>query len=196
MVRKIFISVGITAILFLVGSNIYLGKLKQGSSYIAPVPQAAIKPVEASEVKSMDSPDGKLTLVMKTTQKGEQTVYSFSISGKEIFTKTLDSATSISIPYNTWSPDGKYVFLKESGTSGVNFFALSVKVPSNEQSDQTASISSSFAEKYPDLIIGNVTGWGGVNLIVINSAKLDGSRGPSFWFEMPSHALIQLSTHF
>jgi len=194
--RKIFISVGLMAIFVLIGLNIYLSKFGKSSSSTNPVPQTIIPPVEASEVKSMDSPDGKLTLIAKTTQKGEQTVYSFSVSGKEIFTKTLDSATSISIPYNTWSPDGKYVFLKESGTNGVNFFALSVKDTSIDQSDQTANITSLFAAKYPDLIIADVTGWGGVNLIVMNSAKLDGSRGPSFWFEMPSHSLIQLSTHF
>jgi hypothetical protein len=193
--RKIFISGGLVAILFLIGLNIYLSKVDNSFPSVTPVPQAVIPPVQASDVESMDSPDGKLTLVMKKT-KGTDVAYSFSVSGREIFTKTLDSATSISIPYNTWSPDGKYVFLKESGTSGVNFFALSVADSSTDQSDQTANITKLFAEKYPDLIIGDVTGWGGVNLIVVNSAKLDGSRGPSFWFEMPSQSLIQLSTHF
>lgn len=194
--RKIFISVGLVAIFVLIGLNIYISKFGRTLPSVNSTPQPIIPPVEASEVKSMDSPDGKLTLIMKTTQKGEQIVYSFSVSGKEIFTKTLDSAASISIPYNTWSPDGKYVFLKESGTNGANFFALSVKETSLNQSDQTANITRLFGEKHPDLIIGDVTGWGGVNLIVMNTAKINGDSGPSFWFEMPSHSIIQLSTHF
>jgi hypothetical protein len=123
-------------------------------------------------------------------------VYSFSVSGKEIFVKTVNPSTIISIPYNTWDPNGKYIFLKENNTTGTSFFVLSTSTSSLDQNDQTANITDLFTEKYPDLKIGDVTGWGGVNLVVINSIKGDGGRGPSFWFEMPTHSFIQLSMRF
>ena len=79
---------------------------------------------------------------------------------------------------------------------GIRFFVLSTTVLSSDQNDQTADITDLFTKKYPDLKIGNVTGWGGVGEIIVNSVKDGGSRGPSFWFEMPSHNIVQLSTRF
>lgn len=206
--RKGFLIFSLIAIATLIGVNIYLSKVKtsqptsQPSGPESPTGQrlidqsSVIPPVEASQVTSMDSPDGKLTLMMKTVKNQNEIIYSFTVSGKEIFTKTTDLSTVISIPGNSWSPNNKYVFLKESGSSGPAFFALSATVLSSEQNDQTANITNLFSQKYPDLSIGDVTGWGGMNLIIVNSAKSDGSRGPSFWFEMPGRGFIQLSTRF
>jgi hypothetical protein len=177
--------------------NIFLNKKSfSGSTQVAPPQENVILPVEASGFTSLDSPDGKLTLLAKTVKNSSAVTHTFSVSGKEIFTITVDPSVTISIPANAWSPDGKYIFLKEEGPAGIKFFALSATTASSVQNDQTANITNLFAAKYPDLKIEDATGWGGVNLIVFNSIKADGSRGPSFWFEMPSHAIIQLSTLF
>lgn len=132
----------------------------------------------------------------KITKNKNGVTYSFSISGKEIFAKTVDPSTVISIPYNTWSPNNKYFFLKETGPGGTSFFVLSASEDSSSQNEKTANITDLFTQKYPDLKIGDVTGWGGINLVVVNSLRNNESKGPSFWFEMPSHSFIQLSTHF
>jgi hypothetical protein len=194
-VRKIFLVVILIVIVLLLGVNVYLIKnnkyfLGQKESNIS------IPPVEASQLTSVDSPDGKLTLAMKVTKNGNGITYSFSVSGKEIFTKTVDLATTISIPGNSWSPNNKYIFLKEENIAGTKFFALSATTASLSQSDQTANITDLFTQKYPDFKISDVTGWGGINLIIINSVKSDGNRGPSFWFEVPGKLFIQLSTLF
>jgi hypothetical protein len=207
VVRKIFIIFALVVITILIGFNIYLNKNKQVDQQSLQTPQEEITPTDAqsgtvitkvvaSESTTKDSPDGKLTLLMKMEKGNTGTVYSFSVSGKEIFVKTVNPSTIISIPYNTWDPNGKYIFLKENNTTGTSFFVLSTSTSSLDQNDQTANITDLFTEKYPDLKIGDVTGWGGVNLVVINSIKGDGGRGPSFWFEMPTHSFIQLSMRF
>lgn len=153
-------------------------------------------PVEASEVNSVSSPDGKFMLVMKKTKNGNEVDYSFTVSGRVIFERTVDSSVSFSIPANTWSPDNKYVFLKETDATNINFFVLSAAKDPSLQNDQTANISGLFSKKYPDLTIGDVTGWGGINLVIVNSEKSVGVRGPSFWYYAPSPSFTQLSTRF
>jgi hypothetical protein len=195
--RNALLIVIIVVIAVLAVFNIFLNKkTSSGSTQVAPPQENVILPAEASGFTSLDSPNGKLTLLAKTVKNGSGVIYTFSVSGKEIFTITVDPSVIISIPANAWSPDGKYIFLKEEGPAGVKFFALSATTVSFGQNDQTANITDLFAAKYPDLKIEDATGWGGVNLIVFNSIKTDGSRGPSFWFEMPGHAVIQLSTLF
>jgi hypothetical protein len=194
--RFAFLLVIVVLIAFLAVFNIFLNKKSFGPATNVPSQENVILPAEASGLTSVNSPDGKLTLIAKTTKNNGGVTYTFSVSGKEIFTKTVDTSTLIAIPTNTWSPDGRYIFLKEEASTGVKFFALSATKDSSEQTDQTANITDLFAAKYSDLTIQDATGWGGVNLIVFNTLKKDGSRGSSFWFEMPGKAIIQLSTLF
>jgi len=197
VVKKALLAVALIGITILAVLNIFLNKkTSSGSTQVAPPQENVILPAEASGFTSLDSPDGKLTLLAKTVKNDRGITYTFNVSGKEIFTITVDPSVTISIPANAWSPDGKYIFLKEEDPAGVKFFALSATTVSSGQNDQTANITDLFAAKYPDLKIEDATGWGGINLIVFNSIKADGSRGSSFWFEMPAHSFIQLSTHF
>lgn len=191
--RKFLLIIILVAIGALVVVDISLNKVKNTS---VPTPQNEIPPVDASQLTSVDAPDGKLALSMKTSKKSGETTYSFSVGGREIYAKTVDSSISFSIPLNTFSPDDKYVFLKETGNTGSSFFVLTVAEDSSNQDEQTANITNLFVAKYPNLKIQDATGWGGVDLVVFNTLNSDGSRGPSFWFEMPSHAIIQLSTRF
>jgi hypothetical protein len=198
--RKTLLIIILVAIAGLLAANVFLNKSKSPSvsqsQQPEPPPQAEIPPVEASQLTSVNSPDGTETISMKTSKQSGMTKYSFTAGGKEIFTDTVDPSISFSIPENTFSPDNKYVFLKETGNVGSSFFALTANGDSSTQNDQTANITSLFAIKYPNLKIQDATGWGGINLIVFNTLNSDGSRGSSFWFEMPSHAIIQLANRF
>lgn len=197
MKRNALLVVIVVVIAALAVYNIVLNKKNPtGSTQNTPSQENVIIPAVASGLTSVGSPDGKFTLVEKSVKGGGGVTYTFSVSGKDIFITTVDPAVTISIPGNTWSPDDKYVFLKEAGLTGVEFFALSATTASTDQNNQTANITDLFAKKYPDLTIQDATGWGGINLIVFNTLKSDGSRGSSFWFEMPDHAIIQLSTRF
>jgi hypothetical protein len=198
--RKALLLIILVVIAGLLAANVFLNRSRNlgvsQSQQPQPVPQAEIPPVEASQLTSVNSPDGTQTLSMKTSKKNGMMTYSFTIGGREIFADTVDPSISFSIPGNTFSPDNKYVFLKETGNAGSSFFALTGSADSSTQNDQTANITSLFAAKFPNLKIEDATGWGGINLIVFNTLNSDGSRGPSFWFEMPSHAIIQLANHF
>jgi len=148
------------------------------------------------------SPDGKWTLKMKEEKgKGEATYIFWIInladgSQNEIFRKTISLGTTMVIPANTFSPDDKYVFLKEVDSGGIKYLALSATGGLVAKDTQTFEIASLFAEKHPDYKITDVTGWGGVNLLVINTSKDGGGQGPSFWFDMGSQSFIQLSNRF
>ncbi len=166
-------------------------------SYAPPVANA-----EPSYLTTAESPDGKIMLTMKE-EKGSGTVtYTFLISSqsdgiqKEIFTKTVPTGTGLSIPHNSFSPDNKYLFLKETASGQTSYLVLSAAGAPVAQNAQTFDISSLFTDKHSDYKITDVTGWGGVNLIVFNTDKSDGGQGPSFWFEVPSGAFIQLSNRF
>ena len=60
----------------------------------------------------------------------------------------------------------------------------------------TIEFAELFESKYPEYKITAVTGWGGLNLIVINTDKIDGGTGPSFWFDLSGHSFIRLSNRF
>jgi hypothetical protein len=150
--------------------------------------------VRAAEPTVVGSPDGKMSLIMRK-EKGDGTVtYRFTLkdeaSGaqKEIFTKAETAGVTLSIPDNTFSSDNKYVFLKETGTSGVTYLVLT--------DTQTFDVSSLFAAKHENYVITDATGWAGPTLLIINTDKASGGIGPSFWFDVASHSFIQLSSRF
>jgi len=167
---------------------------KPDSTAFKPTP-VPVPVVEAMEpiVTSVGSPDGKLTLTMKkeNTQNGDS--YAFFTTNLEgskniLYTKVASAGAVLSIPENTFSPDNKYVFLKEEYMGLANYF-LPV-------STGIIDISALFTEKYPDFIVTDMTGWGGINLIVINTDRVGGGVGPSFWFDVPSRSFYRLSTRF
>jgi len=183
----IFISIAVIGIILAKFST----KPPKAASDTQPFP---VVEAQTPESTSVDSPDGKLMLTMKKEKNQDGTIYTFfttdTASGiqKDVFTKTVPSEDVISIPDNTFSPDNKYIFLKEESLGQTNYFAVT---PAG-----TLDISASFSLKYPKFKITDVTGWGGMTLIVVNTNKEDGSLGPSFWFDVSSKSFIQLSTRF
>ncbi len=153
-----------------------------------------------TESTEVVAPDGKLTLTMKLT-KTQTPTYTLSVtdnvtgSQKEIFSKP-SSGNVLSIPFNTFSPDDKYVFLKEETGSTASYFVLSSSGTPFGEGVATLDISSPFVAKYTNYKITDVTGWGGTGLVVVNTDKTDGTVGPSFWYSVSGHSFIQLSNRF
>ena len=142
---------------------------------------------------TVGSPDGKMSLIMK--ENGNDSIfYTFLLkdeekgTSKQIFTKTASVGAVLTVPFNTFSPDNKYVFIKEA-YAGKNSYIL----PLN---GEEINFSELFANKYEDYVITDVTGWGGVNLIVINTDKVGGGTGPSFWFDVTTKSFIRLANRF
>lgn len=149
------------------------------------------EPVFAASDTDVLSPDGKVTLTMKEKRVEEGILHTFLVSGREIFSKTLPKDSSLLIPFNAFSPDNKYIFLKESVSGQINYFVLPL-VGGGE-----IAVSGPFNEKFgSELTIDEATGWGGINLLIINTRKVGGGKGSSYWFEAPGGAFIRLSHTF
>lgn len=149
------------------------------------------------------SPDGSKKVLMKVTQNNDNmTTYDFSaMDGNDankhhIFTKTLDSLKSMTLPYNTWSPDNKYFFIQENTESGKSVLAFNASGEAFSDTEEYFDVTDLFRKKETGNNFAEATGWASESLIIINTTKEDGTKGPSYWFEIPSRAIIQLSTKF
>jgi len=153
------------------------------------------------ETSSQVSPDGTKTLFMTTTTHtgGSKTyvVSAGSDSQKEqLYTTTLSPSESMSIPFNTWSPDNAYVFLSMSTASGSSALVMRSDGKGFTDSQPFFDIGALFLEKNTGTMYQETTGWASDTLLIINSTSSNGEKGPSYWFEVPSKAIIQLSTLF
>lgn len=155
------------------------------------------------DTSSQVSPDGakKLTLTT-TTNKDETKTYAFTTAGvdnanqQSIYSITLPQAESMNIPFNTWSPDNAYVFLERSSSSGTSALVMKANGQPFADGQQSADVTVAFAAKSTGNAYKETTGWASETLLIVNTTKPDGSKGPSYWYEVPSKAIIQLSTEF
>lgn len=199
LLTKIFIAgsiLALVAIFALVGMRKPKEPVVEIPSYSPPTVMA-----EPLETVTVDSPDGKMSLTMKTEKGQETDVYTFSAAGKdnalkEIYKRSVPVGTVVSIPFNTFSPDNKYLLLKEEALGQASHFVLKTSGESFDQDLEVAEVTAPFLAKYEKYDIRDVTGWGGLNLVVINTDKKSGGTGPSFWFDVSSRSFIQLSSRF
>ncbi len=148
-----------------------------------------------------NSSDGKIDLEMNQTKNAGTIRWSLTASeanevARNIWWQTLPQDTTMSIPFNTVSPDYKYMFLKQAGPDKTRYLVLTTSGEPMVPESQTVEFAESFESEYPDYIITEVTGWGGINLIVFNTDKTEGGIGPSFWFDVASKSFILLSNRF
>ena len=151
---------------------------------------------------SMDSPDGTRTLTMEKQQIEDSVKYSFFTSVKSekakqlVFRKEEASFQSLSIPYNTWSPDNIYAFIKEASPVVNNYYVFFTSENSFPDGSPYLNIQSFFTKKVSGYSILEVTGWAAPNLLIINAKENEGEKKVSFWFDVPSQSFIQLGTYF
>lgn len=138
-----------------------------------PVKAAAILPTPTPtppSVKSFTAPDGKMILREKeeVTTGGIKKTFSILTKGEsaplEIYSKVVSESSFLTVPYNTFSPDDKYIFLKEIATRGTNYYIFSTSAKSLTQDSGPLEVSKLFYDKYTDFKITDMTGWGGVDL--------------------------------
>ncbi len=194
-----FVVAGATGGLLLVKINQKGPVIPDGIAYNPAFP---LTTQAAPQTSSVGTPDGSHTLTLKEEKGKSATTYTLLItsqkdnSQKQIFAKTLEEGSSISIPFNTFSPDDAYVFFKETGKNGTSYTVLKSSGEPLTRENSVINFSDLFRAKYPDYKITEATGWASPTLIIINTDKPDGTPGPSFWFEVPTQAIIQLSTRF
>lgn len=197
----IAVAAGIS-IFFVTYKNNYRPQLSVASG-IPSVPIAAEVISPKITIYSQISPDGAKKVVMKVTENSDNTnTYDFSTADENsaneqhIFTKTLDSLSNMSIPFNAWSPDDKYFFIQENTGENKSIFAFKGTGEGFSDTEVYFDVTNLFKDRITENSFDEATGWASETLIIINTKKPDNSKGPSYWFEIPSKAVIQLSTEF
>jgi hypothetical protein len=161
-----------------------------------------IIPQVLTETAAVISPDGTWKMTMNKELKGATVSYSFLTSSNTdnheqlIFNKTVSPSQNLTIPYNTWSPDDKYVFIKESTSMGDTYYVFNAGGDLFPDNSPYINVTDLFNLDLTDYVLTEITGWADQNLLIINTKTKQGDQGPSFWFEIPSRSFIQLSTHF
>jgi len=154
-------------------------------------------------VSSQISPDGTKEVVMKVSQNPDDTnTYNFSVVDvgssieTHIFTWISDPSKNMLIPFNAWSPDDQYFFVEQNTGSTKSVFVFKVSGSPFVNGSNYLDVTDLFTKANTGNNFDEATGWASGTLIIINSIKTDGTKGPSYWFEIPSQAIIQLSTQF
>src|SRR3989344_5896819 len=152
---------------------------------------------------SQISLNGENTVVMEVVSNKDNTyTYSFYTADGEgndrkfVFEKTLDDGKNMIIPYNTWSSDNKYFFVQENSIGKSSIFAFKATGEPFSETEEHFDVTDLFGKKETGYTFDEATGWASESLIVINTKTENNEKGPSYWFEVPSKAVIQLSTKF
>lgn len=149
---------------------------------------------EAEEVKATSLDGGKTLLMKSIIGEGGFTEYSFSVDGEAPFyTETLDSNSSFGLTYNTWEPSDKYVYISVNKNGVKDAYVFNANGEDFADGKKIMSAQDYFSKRNIIYKFDEATGWGGTGLLQIKTTKEDGTRGPNFWLEVPSGAVLQLA---
>lgn len=151
-----------------------------------------------AQQSEIHSSDGTMNLIMQTeTKKDQPKNYSFfvaDISGENkrlLFTKTTGLQEKMSLPLNSFSPDNKYLYLEEKKPGFVDVLVFKVSGETFANGEQYLDVGQLLAKSKAGYHINHVTGWVSPIFIQINTIKDDLTKGPSYWFDVESHAFWQ-----
>lgn len=169
----------------------------------APVAQVSVKVVAPKiTTSSQISPDGTKTVIMEATQSADMTTYNISTVDEDnqseilVFTQTLKPSDTMTIPFNTWSPNDKYFFVQQKVDDNKSIFVFKADGAEFEPGVTYLDVTDLFKKADTGNNFSEATGWASDTLIIINTIMSDNTKGPSYWFEVPSKAIIRLSSEF
>ena len=157
-------------------------------------------PILKIDTASQISPDGTKKLIMKTTHNANGTfTYVFTTTdgsganNQQLYTTIVKGSENMSIPFNTWSPDNQYLFIQKNGNNVLVFKASGEPIASGQAYFDVPDLFNAQVKKD---IFSRATGWASPTLLIINTTTQDNTKGSSYWFEVPTKAIIQLATQF
>lgn len=169
---------------------------------LAPNPTSTPISKPKNSSMSQPSPEGAMMLTIKTKENSDgKTAYTIFVKSKdlvetEIYKDTLNTGSSVDIPFNTWSPNNQHFFIKVSGKNKDNYLVFKA---SGEKFDEFDYINATdkYVEDEIPYNLGQITGWAAPYLLIAQTTKPENNEeGPSYWFEIPSQKYIQLYTRF
>lgn len=160
-------------------------------------------PIVKVDTASQPTPDGKKKLLMEATHKKDTSTYVFTTSDgsggniEPLFTTTVQASASategLNIPFNTWSPDNKYLFIQTNDGDAWVFNATGEEIVTGQRYFDVRDLFNAAGKKDTYKV---TTGWASETLLIVNTLAPDKTKGSSYWFEVPSKAIIQLSSQF
>lgn len=199
MKNKINLTIFLVFLMILALVLVSIENQKQRQTLNSKAAEPESLPTQALDSASyvMKSPEGSKTLVLdrKLNLYSLNVIANSSQQKTEIITNEK-GFTGLTIPFNTWSPDNVYFFLKEQTGPNIDYLVFQSNGSLFSNSLKFVSIGDLFKAKLPEYMIEDVTGWGGINLILINTKNTINNQKVSFWFDVPSQTFIQLSTYF
>lgn len=174
---------------------------KGGSNEKAPA-VASLPKQEVAEAQEKDrvvtSLDGSKSLTLKLYHNSDNsTTYSFvNTEGQQIYAKTLAAGSEMDIPDNSWAPQEKYLFVEENGGGLKDVLVLQSTGEPFGDGQTALNVGELFKAKEIPYTFNGATGWADTYLLIIETLKADGSKGPSYWFDVSTRSFIQLATRF
>ena len=158
----------------------------------------ATAPIDTSATSQISS-DGTQRVTIQTIQAtlGTQTDNILTASSTQpVYSKTLSAGETLSIPYNTWSPDNNYFFIVDNTgtTQKVLVFQANGQPFANGQS--YLDLTQAYANYGSSDTFDEASGWAADGLIIILTTAPDGSEGTSYWFGVPDGSITPLATMF
>lgn len=151
-------------------------------------------------IATQPSPDGTKKLLMKSTQNRNGAItYEISTSDSDgtnqhqLSLPPLSFGEHLSIPFNAWSPDDTYIYMQ---TDTGDAYVFNASGDSITQEEPYLNVRDLFTKSGKQDKYSVVTGWASPTLLIVNTTTDANTQGYSYWFEVPSKAIIQLSSRF
>ncbi len=132
--------------------------------------------------------DDSKELILQTKKLADnQTRYTLSTKIKDQDQKTeiiqflLDNDTKIEIPFNAWSTDNQYFFVKQIAENNTKFLVFQAE-GQKFQDQQFIDLNNAFAQRATGYELDQATGWANANLLIVTTKQTDQSAGPKYWF--------------
>lgn len=193
--KRILLLVIIIFIILIPLSAIFFRNFSNSPSHPPPSPTQIPLQAESTEVHS---PDGTMNLILhaKETKEGKNSysLYTSTISGekqKDLFS-TLGEKGEIFVSPNAWSPDNTFVFLLKKEKETITAYVFKSSGEAFVSGEAYLDVLPFFTKKNTKYILSDITGWDSPTLLHLASSVNGKAKGPSFWFEVPSGAVLQL----
>jgi hypothetical protein len=180
-------------------SDVSAQKLPSDVPAVSPASPELLKP----STVSWSTPDGKKHLNMRTEYEATgRKLYSFSVSnsasesGELVYQKTLDGQSTMTIPFNAWSPDNKHFFVQKHNPDMTHNYVFKVNGAAFPDDEQHIDVNTVFAEKNTEFTLDKVTGWAAPGLLMVKSKTTENTVGPTYWFDINRKSLIRLAPQF
>ena len=143
--------------------------------------------------------DKKIWLTSRKVKDG--TLYSVFVSDTsdsnkvQLFGTTMPEATTINLPYNTWAPDDKHVFLEVTRAGQPpTYWIFQAGGGAFTGGQPYLDVGQFWTDRKVPFTIRTATGWASETLLIIYTYKEDGGKGPAYWFDLPSKTFVELAS--